>query len=468
MKHNGRDEILQPFKEGNQAMNKARRDGLYLLLLGSLVFLLFGVAFESLSPVGMVDFGVLYFPTRTLLHHADPYSESEVLQTFQSEHANRIWDIPREREFMTRFGYPPPTMAIVAPVAMLPWVPAHILWMALNAACLIAAAFLIFALCARDAPILSGALIGFLLANCQAMMVLGNAAVIAVGLSVIAVWCFLLDRHAVAGVLCLALSLSLKPHIAWMVWCYFLLAGGAYRKRALQTAGVAAVIGLPAVVWVWSAAPHWFSEMRTNLAWFSGPGGPCDPSPASGGSHGMDMLVNLQAVLSFFRDSPHFYQPVTYAICGSLLLIWAWITVRRPPTPANAWIALASVSALSVLPFYHHVHDAKLILLALPATVVLWNEGKRIGRIAMLITVLAFVCTGDLVWTVVFILMRFIHPPTTWLGTEILLVSQAFPAPLAILSLGVFYLWMYARRSTQGDLHEGLREHTNLESQAVS
>ena len=84
MKHNGRDEFPQPFKEGKQAMYKARRDGLYLLLLGSLVFLLFGVAFESLSPVGMVDFGVLYFPTRTLLHHVDPYSESEVLHTFNN------------------------------------------------------------------------------------------------------------------------------------------------------------------------------------------------------------------------------------------------------------------------------------------------------------------------------------------------------------------------------------------------
>lgn len=449
-------------------MYKARRDGLYLLLLGSLVFLLFGVAFESLSPVGMVDFGVLYFPTRTLLHHVDPYSESEVLHTFQSEHADRIWDIPREREFMTRFGYPPPTIAVVAPVALLPWMPAHILWMALNAACLIIAAFLIFALCARDSPVLSGALIGFLLANCQAMMVLGNAAGIAVGLSVIAVWCFLSGRHALAGVLCLALSLSLKPHIAWMVWSYFLLAGGAYRKRALQTAGVAAVIGLPAVAWVWSAAQHWFSEMRTNLAWFSGPGGPCDPSPKSGGSHGMDMLVNLQAVFSFFRDSPSFYQPVTYAICGSLLLIWVWITLRRPPTPANAWIALASVSALSVLPFYHHVHDAKLILLALPATIMLWNQGKRIGRIAMLFTVLAFVCTGDLVWTFVFILMRLMHPPGTWLGAEIFFAAQAFPAPLAILALGVFYLWVYASGSAQDDLDERRQKHINFESQPVS
>ena len=424
---------------------RARRDGLYLIFLGALIYLLFGVVFESFSPVAMVDFGVIYFPTRTLLHHADPYSQSAVLATFQSQHADRIWPIPRERAFMTRFGYPPPTIAVAAPVAMLPWLPAHFVWMALNAACMIFAAFLVWSLCAGQASVLAGLLIGFFLANCQAMMVLGNVAGIAVGLCVIAVWCFLSGRFALSGVACLALSLALKPHIAWMVWVYFLLAGGVYRKRALQTAGLAALISLPAVVWVWRVAPQWFGEMRANLAWFSGPGGPCDPSPKSGGSHGMDMLVNLQAVLSLFRDDPRFYQPVTYTFVAVLILVWVAITLRRPATPANAWIALASISAISVLPFYHHVHDAKLILLALPATFRLWIEAGRIGRVALCVTALAFICTGDLVWTVAFILMRFLPPPTTWLGGQIFLASQIFPAPLAILALGVFYLWVYAR-----------------------
>jgi len=446
----------------------ARRDGFYLVLLGALVFLLFGITFENSSSVGMVDFGVIYFPARTLLHHADPYSESAVLETFHSQNADRIWNIPREQQFMTRFGYPPPTIAVVAPVAMLPWVPAHMVWMALNAACMIFAAFLMWTLCADQAPVLAGMLIGFFLANCQAMTVLGNAAGIAVGLCVIAAWCLITNRHAFLGVACLAVSLALKPHIAWMVWVYFLLAGGLFRKRALQSAGLVALISLPAVAWVDRVAPDWFSEMRSNLAWFSGPGGPCDPSPASGGSHGMDMLVNLQAVLSLFRDDPRFYQPVTYIFVAALILIWIWITLRRPATPRNAWFALASISAISVLPFYHHVHDAKLILLALPGTFMLLVETKHIGRVAFSITALAFICTGDLVWTVAFILMRFLPPPTTWLGGQIFLAFQIFPAPLAILTLGAFYLWVYARVAHIEGTEAHRLEQIKLASQAVS
>jgi hypothetical protein len=420
-----------------------RRDGLYLMILGTLVFLLFGIAFESSSSVAMVDFGVIYFPARTLLHHGDPYNQVEVLRTFDAEQADRIWSIPRERDFMTRFGYPPPTLPVAAPVAALPWRAAHLLWMTLTAASFIFAAFLMWNLGADYAPVLSGALIGFLLANCQAMMVLGNAAGIAVSLCVVAVWCFLRDRHIVAGVICLALSLTLKPHNAWLVWLYFLLAGGIYRKRAFQTLAAVAAIGAPAVLWVWSVAPGWFSEMRSNLAWFAGPGGPCDPSPVSGGSHGMDMLVNLQAIFSVFRNDPRFYQLATDLVFVPLLFLWVYFTLRARRSPRNAWLALAAVAPLSVAPFYHHVHDAKLVLLAVPACVMLLAEGKRMGRFALAVTTLAFICTGDLVWTVLYVFMRLLPAPNTQLGAHMLIAAQIFPAPLAVFLLGVFYLCVF-------------------------
>ncbi|MGO8758979.1 MAG: glycosyltransferase family 87 protein [Terracidiphilus sp.] len=421
-------------------MTGARRDGLILLMLGALVFVLLGVALESSSPVAMVDFGVVYFPSRCLLQHGDPYNQADVLKVFQAEGGDRIWSIARERAFMTRLGYPPATFSVTAPIAILPWGPAHILWMALIAGSMIFAAFLVWSFCADSAPLLSGALIGFLLANCQATMVLGNAAGIAVGLCAVAVWCFLRNRYVLAGVLCFALSLAIKPHNAWLIWVYFLLAGGVYRKRALQTLAATALIGLPALVWVWRVAPHWLSEMRANLAWFAGPGGPCDPGLRSGGSHGIDMLVNLQAVVSVFFEDPHLYQPITYAVCACLLLAWGFSVARSRPSPQGAWILIASAAALSVLPFYHHVHDAKLILLAVPACVHLQAASKWIARAALAVTATAFLFTGDLVWTAALSVLRNIPPPASWLGGQALTAVQIFPAPLAILLLGVFYL----------------------------
>jgi hypothetical protein len=42
-------------------MTRARLDGLYLLLLGSAVFLLLGVALGSVSHVATVDFRMSYY-----------------------------------------------------------------------------------------------------------------------------------------------------------------------------------------------------------------------------------------------------------------------------------------------------------------------------------------------------------------------------------------------------------------------
>jgi hypothetical protein len=143
----------------------------------------------------------------------------------------------------------PTTFIVIAPFAMLPWGPAHVLWMTLTAVSLILAAFLVWNLGASYAPNLSLFLICILLANCQMVFYGGNAAGIVIGLCVVAVWCFLRERFVLAGVLCLAISLAIKPHDAGLVWLYFLLAGGVYRKRALQTLLVTAcpVFGWPLV-----------------------------------------------------------------------------------------------------------------------------------------------------------------------------------------------------------------------------
>lgn len=425
-------------------MQDARRDGFILLLLGALAFLSFGFCLERFSPIHMVDFGVVYFPTRCLLQHGDPYNPNDVLPVFEAQQGDRIWDRLQPRRCMTCLGYPPSAFPVLALFAMLPWNPAHLLWMVLVAGSVLFSACLTWSLCADRAPVLAGALIGFFLANCQAVVVVGNVAGITVGLCVIAAWCFLRDRYVLAGVVSLALSLALKPHIAWIVWLYFLLAGGVYRKRALQTFGITVLLCLTAVLWVRWAAPNWYSEMRANQTWLFSPGGQFDPGLKSGESHGLDMLVNLQTIVSVFRDDPRIYQPVAYGVGALLLLIWAIVAIRSHGAPGRAWMALASASALSMLPFYHHIHDAKLILLAVPACVQLWAEGRQIGRVAVAVTAIAFFCTGDLVWTFALIALQHWPAASGWFGSHLFVALQVFPAPLAILVLGVFYLWVFA------------------------
>jgi hypothetical protein len=434
-------------------MTKARLDGLYLLLLGSVIFVLLGVIVESSAVVTTVDYKVVYYSARCLIQHIDPYQENEVLRIYQAESADRPLESEKVRQIVSRYMYLPTAFAVTVPFALLPWGPAHILWLTLTIGSVIVASFLIWNVGADFAPIVSGILIGFFLANSEVLVVLCNPAGIAVSLCVVAVWCFIQERFVPAGILCLAVSLVVKPQDAGLVWLYFLLAGGVYRRRALQTLVATLALGLPGILWVWSVAPNWLQEWRSNILAFSVHGGINDPGPASAGGHGLGMLVNLQAVLSVFRDDPHFYNPVSYLICVPLLLLWLIVTLRSRPTPAKAWIGLAAIAALSMLPVYHHLYDSKILLLTVPACAMLWAEGGLIGRLALLVTAAGFVLNGDVTWAIVLGLIGRLHMPPSGLSEQLLIALQVFPAPLILLVIGVFYLWVYARRcSTEAAL----------------
>ena len=80
------------------------------------------------------------------------------------------------------------------------------------------------------------------------------------------VWCFVRERFIPVGVICLAFSLMLKPHDAAFVWLYFLLAGGVYRKRAVQTLVAVVALSAPLLIWITIVAPQWLPELRFNLA----------------------------------------------------------------------------------------------------------------------------------------------------------------------------------------------------------
>jgi len=275
--------------------------------------------------------------------------------------------------------------------------PPHLLWMILTDASFILATYLMWSSAAKDAPVISGALICLFLIGNELLLEIGNPAGIAVSLCVIAVWCFLKDRFVPAGVLRFAHSFLVKTHVLGLIWLYFLLAGGLYRKRALQTLVMMFVLGLPAILWVSHVAPHWVAELRTNLQIASRHGSSSDPGPAGVNpqAHGAT-VISLQTVISVFRDDPRFYNPITCLLCAPLLLVWAITTLRRRFSQESAWLALAAIAALSMLPLYHRLHDTGLLLLVFPAFAMLWARGGVTAWLALLFTGAGAFMTSDI------------------------------------------------------------------------
>jgi hypothetical protein len=272
---------------------------------------------------------------------------------------------------------------------------------------------------------------------------LGNAAGIAIGLCVIAAWCFLSGRHWVIGVFCLAFSLMLKPQDAAFVLLFFLLAGGIYRKRAVQSVAVAFAFGLPVVLWITSILPLWPKELAANLTFLTARGGICDPGPTS--ILWPTAMVNLQTVISLFDNDPHLYNLVTYTLCGALLLPWAYTTIRSKLSVQSAWIALAAISAITLLIDYHRRNDTKLLLLSVPACAMLFSQGGRKGRLALALTSAAFFFTGDIPWIIGIEFLKSLQVHHQFLANYLQIPMCVLPAPLSLFAVGIFYVWILIR-----------------------
>src|SRR5258708_20815779 len=209
-------------------MTRARLAILLLLSICSALSVLWGFALERASVGSIVDFKILYYGARCLLERHDPYNESQLMTVYLAEGGKRPTnpiEVQLVRQVVALQVYFPTAFLYIAPFAMLPWGAAYRLWTGLTVASFTLAAFLMWSLGQSHTQGPSFYIVCFMLANCEILFAGGNPAGIAVSLCVIAVWCFLESQFVSAGVLCLAVSLAIKPHDAGLVCLYFLLAG---------------------------------------------------------------------------------------------------------------------------------------------------------------------------------------------------------------------------------------------------
>jgi hypothetical protein len=430
-------------------MMNARRIGLTTLLLASGFSALFAVILQRTPHPGIVDFRIVYVAARCMIEHRDPYSESEFLQVFKEEGGTVPADPVERQRFegaVMAVVYLPTALLVIAPFAALGWGMAQALWTVLTICLFTLACCLIWSVAADSSPPVSALLLAFMLANAEVVFAFGNAAGIAVSLCAIAVWCFFTGRFAFAGVACLAISLAIKPHDSAAVWLYLLIAGGAYRKRAVQSMFVVFGLGFLAALWTYQVSPNWMQEIRANLDLVSAHGGIADPGPAgiSNGTGGM--IVNLQTVFSVFRDDPRWYNAATWVVCVPLFITWLIRTFRGGNSRAEMWMALAALVPLSTVAIYHRNYDAKLLILTVPACAVLWAQGGARRWLGLLTTSSAIAVTSDLPATLLTAVSRRMPTNPAGLSSQILTVAIARPAPLILLAMCIFYLWVYMRQ----------------------
>jgi hypothetical protein len=426
-------------------MTKTRRLCLFFVLLSGAISVLWGFSIGHKNSGGPTDFQAVYYGAECLLQHHDPYRVSDMKAVYFAANEGRPFATERERVLATLFVNLPTTFLLFAPITVLPLGMAQVLWLVLTAGSLLLAGVLMWDLGEKHSPILSTCLIAFLLANSEYVFSTGNTAGIVVGLCVIGAWCFLQDGFVLAGILCMAVSLAIKPHDAGLVWLYFLLAGGIHRKRALQSLVVTAALAFSAILWVSLVVPNWMQDWRSNMAAISARGGLNDPGPATLATDTFAKVISLQAVFSVFRDDPRFYNLATYLVCGVLLLVWVIATLRSRSSQEKDWLALAAIVPLTLLVTYHRVYDAKLVLLTVPACAMLWAKGGPIRWIALGISAAGVVVCSDVPLIFFEVFAEKLQLSTSVLSGQVLTVILGRPATVSLLVVSVFYLWVYVR-----------------------
>ena len=395
-----------------------------------------------------IDFRAVYAGTRCLMHQHNPYNVDALDREYASEGGQRPPNSPAYLQAVTLYVNLPTTFLVVAPFAAFSWGPAHILWMLLTGSAFILALLLMWRAGASYAPRVATFLACVLAVNCEAIFAAGNTAGLVVGLCGISVWCFLENRWVHLGILSLAVSLAIKPHDIGFIWLYFVLAGGVNRKRALQSVLITAVLGLAAAMWVSHVAPNWMRDWSANLATISAPGGINDPAPDSFSGRSVYMVVDLQAAISVFRDNPRLYNPVSYLLCGVFLLMWFIWTWQNSFSVRRAWLAFPVAIAFSLLITYHRPWDAKLVMLAIPACCMLWVGRGRVAGIALAITTAATLFAGEIPLSAFKTISDALHMSTIGMARQLLTIVLIRPESIALLFMGVFYLWVCLKEST--------------------
>lgn len=428
--------------------SKPKRIALLLLCIAFSTIFSYRIRRDFQGPLEMPDFAEIYYGVHCALRHQDPYNPDKVIQEFKAENPHLQLDPLAGETARSALAVDvnlPTAFLFALPVALLPWALAQNVWMLLGAAVLTLAAYLMWDLAHDRAPVICGALVAVTLANCEVLLTVGNMAGIAVGLGLIAVWCFLKNRYALAGVVLLAISLALKPHDAGLVWLFFLLAGGALRRLALKTLVAVGILALIAVIWITPVSPHWLAELRQNVqaGYVSGGGGVNAPDLSAATNRSADQVIDLQSAISIFKDDPHIYNPLSYLISGALVLAWAIAALRKRDSAESALLALAAIAALSLLPLYHRTHDAKILMLVIPACAVLWT-GKGPRRwIALALTSAAILLTSDIPLLSILIATRGLPSAPSTVTAKLLDLVLLQPAPLILLAVGCFYLWVF-------------------------
>jgi hypothetical protein len=372
----------------------------WALVLGLLV--LAGSEFLLRGPIRFAhakdfnDFMSPYIQTRAWLKGADPYSPGNLVALWPRD-ANppdflktdlADGSLVLKRGIPT--AYPPTAFPLLASVAWLPWHVAHKVWLAVS---LLAFGLTVFSLVAvngfdwREKQTYLFLVLALALAPFHTGLAAGSIVIVAVGFCALAVLAANRQWNIAAGVL-FGVAVGLKPQIGLPFLLYCLLR----RRWRVVTTSVALLVILAGIAVFHLAMNHtaWMDNYRyDNRVLFArgslGDFTESDPIRFS--------LVNLQVLLYSFVPDRAGANISALVITVVLGLLWLRL-LQRGASNHDQLLGLATLTVLSLLPVYHRLYDASLLIFPLSWCLAALRRSQNNLARGTLVLILIFLVPG--------------------------------------------------------------------------
>jgi Glycosyltransferase family 87 len=368
---------------------------LVLLLLASAEFVLRGpIRFARANDFN--DFMSPYVQTRAWMKGMDPYSPQNLVALWPPD-AERFFFLQRDLadgSLVAKRGiptaYPPTCFVLLLPIAWLPWHVAHHLWLAIS---LMAFGLTVLSLLSlkdyqwQEKRTYLFLALALALAPFHTGLAAGSIVIVAVGFCALAV--LMADRQwsVMAGVL-FAVALGLKPQIGIPFLAYYLV-----RRRwrvVTTTATVLAILAAIAVFHLAMSPTPWLDNYRydNRILFAHGSLGDFTKSNPLRFS-----LVNLQVLLYTFLPDRGGANVAALVVAGILGAFWLYLLLRRADSKSEL-LALGALVVISLLPVYHRLYDASLLIFPLAWSLAAWSEPRKRLAKGTLLLILVFLVPG--------------------------------------------------------------------------
>jgi hypothetical protein len=348
-------------------------------VIASVLFLLRGPLRADSDRVN--DFAAPYASARLWLQGQNPYDADLFFPTWRAAGAPK-GDV-YYNESGTHSVYPPPSLVVILPLALLPWPVASMALVWVSAATYVVALVLLASFVRggwRDVAKPLFLAFGLAFAPVQSALHVTNLACFSASLLFVAIYLLARrlparTRSQVVAAGCIAFSICVKPALGLLVVPYLLWAR-AWRALAV-TVAVVGVIAAVAFYPSLKSGSAWFDSLRYNASVGYANGGSSDVAETNlNRFDSLDLQIPIYAMTHHRRMTT----AISCLIAGGLLVLWFFC--KDPDRAVDQHLLrIGALFVIGLLPVYQRYYMA--VLLLIPLIWALRNLELRAARWVM-------------------------------------------------------------------------------------